>query len=161
MDRWLIKVNTWTVDPYREGIRWLCYAVRGIMMALCGITCPLRGNYGSSKWLPWRCSETFQSRWEWSLKDENDMICRSQGITYKKHRTEMSDSTLHCHHHLNKSQIHTGSDKQQQAAQEPQKVSDIQRLQVTAGDITCGDTRRAGPELLNQQLKIKMKKTTD
>lgn len=32
------------------------------------------------------------------FRDENNVICRSQGITYKKHRTEMSDSTLHCHH---------------------------------------------------------------
>ncbi len=66
-------VQAWMLDPYNEGIRWLCYAVGGILLAWFGSTCPLRGKghcrsiQSCSEWSPLSCDETFLSWWEWSL----------------------------------------------------------------------------------------------
>ena len=66
-------VQVWMLDPYSEGIWWLCYAVGGILLAWFGSTCPLRGKshckstQSCSESSPLSYDETFLSWCEWSL----------------------------------------------------------------------------------------------
>ncbi len=112
------------LDPYSEGIRWLCYAVGAILLAWFGSTCPLRGKghcksvQSCSEWSPLSYDETFLSWWEWSLPGwqcphpqgtrAHWMVwwvwkwCESYAMAFAVTRSQPNvlDSALH-HHHQN------------------------------------------------------------
>ena len=54
MHNLMIPTEFWMLDPYSEGIWWLCYVVGGILLAWFGSTCPtVKGHckwMQSSKW---------------------------------------------------------------------------------------------------------------